>query len=415
MLIDPEKIRILIIFITATSLASTEIEALETIARNRICYIIRRDEADTIPLKSIRETIIWNFQFPNAALQSYIMKKEHSSIEELAYISDDLDFLKNARELMGSSVYIKWRKPLVYSEAIGFLPDLVCNTISSLSRRMDSHATAFLGESIFSATIPDLKKNGLLALSAFNGKQKPFIIALAGRYFGRNKHYLASIDKYSQALVCNKNEGSRLYGKFNRIFLHIYHTMISSYIHQFGKKINTITNVPDKPTKKPRFNEIVETLCTDLGMENISADFRYVGKAIDNKTLSSSDRARNAENSYSYQGKSLQGKTVALIDDIATTGSTLAACVDELIRNGADEVICFVLAVNQFGCDSCFSRIFEEFRKNHILHFNAGTLAPFFSCSGRTEGFESGIQGLLGNINNAYIAMDTKAEEDYLF
>ena len=71
-------------------------------------------------------------------------------------------------------------------------------------------------------------------------------------------------------------------------------------------------------------------------MRNISSDFICQKDIKDNKSLSSADRQKNIAGSFSYNGPSLKGQTIAIIDDIATTGSTLSACVDELLRNGAD-------------------------------------------------------------------------------
>lgn len=59
-------------------------------------------------------------------------------------------------------------------------------------------------------------------------------------------------------------------------------------------------------------------------------------------------RLENAKSAF-YLNKSvkneLSGKTVLLVDDILTTGSTLLSCMDELERSGVSKVFVFVSAV----------------------------------------------------------------------
>jgi len=56
-------------------------------------------------------------------------------------------------------------------------------------------------------------------------------------------------------------------------------------------------------------------------------------KIDDNK-----ERSLNLKNAFSYQGDSLNGKNIVLIDDVATTGATLEECAKVLKAAGAKKV-----------------------------------------------------------------------------
>lgn len=60
---------------------------------------------------------------------------------------------------------------------------------------------------------------------------------------------------------------------------------------------------------------------------------------------SRADRIKNLENSFTIQNKKIiQGKTILLVDDITTTGSTLIQAKDVLLAAGAKEVTAYTLA-----------------------------------------------------------------------
>lgn len=64
------------------------------------------------------------------------------------------------------------------------------------------------------------------------------------------------------------------------------------------------------------------------------------------KKLNREERRSNATSAFApVRGLDLSGRRVLLVDDIATTGATLAAAARILRRAGAKEVLCAVLAV----------------------------------------------------------------------
>ena len=94
-----------------------------------------------------------------------------------------------------------------------------------------------------------------------------------------------------------------------------------------------------------------ENSCT---ISNIQANFKWAREYPDQKSLSATDREENVKGVFNYSGV-LNEKTVVLIDDISSTGSTIKECIRELKRCGAKEVVVILLAINQNCCSAYWS------------------------------------------------------------
>lgn len=60
--------------------------------------------------------------------------------------------------------------------------------------------------------------------------------------------------------------------------------------------------------------------------------------------LSVSQRRENVRGAYQVDIEVVKGKTIVLMDDVATTGSTIMACADALLAAGAKEVYAITIA-----------------------------------------------------------------------
>lgn len=60
--------------------------------------------------------------------------------------------------------------------------------------------------------------------------------------------------------------------------------------------------------------------------------------------LSKMDRVKNVENIFTWKGSSIKGRTIYLVDDVCTSGSTLQSAARVLYKAGAKEVVGIVFA-----------------------------------------------------------------------
>jgi predicted amidophosphoribosyltransferase len=63
------------------------------------------------------------------------------------------------------------------------------------------------------------------------------------------------------------------------------------------------------------------------------------------KALGFDARLQNAHRSYCLRPRALVPERVVLVDDVFTTGATLAACASILAGHGAKEVVCVTFAM----------------------------------------------------------------------
>lgn len=69
--------------------------------------------------------------------------------------------------------------------------------------------------------------------------------------------------------------------------------------------------------------------------------------------LTAAQRAENVRNAYQADTKVVKGRSILVMDDVATTGSTILACTDALLCAGAQEVYILTIAraLSRHGLD----------------------------------------------------------------
>lgn len=96
--------------------------------------------------------------------------------------------------------------------------------------------------------------------------------------------------------------------------------------------------------------ELARALSLQSGIPLVKCLNRKKGRQREQKTLNPQERMKNARASFAIQNsEAIRGKTVFLIDDIVTTGASMAVCTRLLLRAGADAVYCVAVASDEIN------------------------------------------------------------------
>jgi ComF family protein len=71
---------------------------------------------------------------------------------------------------------------------------------------------------------------------------------------------------------------------------------------------------------------------------------RRVKNTLSQVGLSAAQRKENVKDAFVAEKSIVNGKTILLIDDVVTTGATIAACSEALLQAGATKVFCLSVA-----------------------------------------------------------------------
>ena len=129
-------------------------------------------------------------------------------------------------------------------------------------------------------------------------------------------------------------------------------SLLGSFAEKKGYDLHDflIMPVPLHP-KKLRVRRFNQSLLLARSMSiGEKTDIDYLSlKRLKNTTpqtvLSSRDRRKNVRNAFNIiEGRSFEKKNVLLVDDVATTGSTMNECARVLKKAGCESVLCLALA-----------------------------------------------------------------------
>jgi ComF family protein len=121
------------------------------------------------------------------------------------------------------------------------------------------------------------------------------------------------------------------------------------FVRSLNWNLNMIIPAPlgKKRRKERGYNQVdlvARPLAYELGLDYKPAALRKIRETRSQVGLTISQRQENVSQAYQANPSVVKRKTVLLMDDVATTGSTIAACADALILSGAQDVYVITIA-----------------------------------------------------------------------
>ena len=102
-----------------------------------------------------------------------------------------------------------------------------------------------------------------------------------------------------------------------------------------------------KRLKERGYNQVglvAQPLAVELGWSYEPGALRKIRETRTQVGLTASERSENVQDAYRADPKAVERKSVILMDDVATTGSTISACTAALHSAGAQDVYVLTIA-----------------------------------------------------------------------
>ena len=124
-----------------------------------------------------------------------------------------------------------------------------------------------------------------------------------------------------------------------------------TYYQEWKEEIELMIPVPmyEKKQKIRGFNEselLAEVLAERIQKQCSKNNLKRIRNTTPQNALNAEQRKQNIKGAFTLENKQeVNGKTILLIDDIFTTGTTINECAKVLYHNGAKKVLFFALSV----------------------------------------------------------------------
>lgn len=131
------------------------------------------------------------------------------------------------------------------------------------------------------------------------------------------------------------------------------------FVQGLGWTVDCLVPVPlGKARLKERgYNQVAlvaASLASLMHWQYLPQALKRVRETRSQVGLSAAERRLNVQDAFQAQARLVVGKTVLVMDDVATTGSTLVACATALLEAGAHKVYALTIAraLPKYGLDS---------------------------------------------------------------
>lgn len=223
------------------------------------------------------------------------------------------------------------------------IPDFRISSFKELKDIISGNNKGFFSEAYLTNTVKwsynPLSNSGYIIRFKMQCGEYECNIIAGGRYFGQS-HTKFKAHQLSHRILKSKYNNNQ-----DQIFQNAFYGIID-YVNKEVNTVNAITRVPPRPNKRDRFINIVNNICLLGTYENLSLSLVCIKDYLTQKALGRDDRAQNVKGKF-IATENVRDKHVVLIDDVITTGATVAECAKTLYKSGAREVTAVVMCVNQ--------------------------------------------------------------------
>lgn len=318
-------------------------------------------------------------------LRRAIQSKQLSRSETIIF-STQPNILESASQLLLGTVYLQIDDSDKRTEIDAYGADFFTKT-NGIAEILDGSNFGYASE-VFASPIncrvtPEASKK-TLAYGWIDNQETGTRDYYGGRYFSQ-KDSRHDLHPLSLRIIDSKNH-ARQGDSIRWTFAFLIHAITAG-------KIDFITWVPTKPGQNDRFSQFLNGLENysylkpyDIKPNQIRQDLLTCVKPYESmKKFRAALRPGVVKGVFAAH-KDVAQKRVVLLDDVRTTGSTLAECVRTLMDKGAGEVIPISLAYKPFK-----NFILSSLNDTppftgccdwpHVIRFNGQNGEPFFGCS----------------------------------
>lgn len=124
---------------------------------------------------------------------------------------------------------------------------------------------------------------------------------------------------------------------------------MTDFVRSLNWPIEVIIPVPlgKNRLKERGYNQVglvARPLAYRLGLKYEPEALRKMRETRSQVGLTVSQRRENVHDAYQADQKVVKGKSILIMDDVATTGSTISACTEALLSAGAQEIYVLTIA-----------------------------------------------------------------------
>lgn len=307
-----------------------------------------------------------------------VMEKEKCESYSIISISKDILFLKSMIEYRIGTILVG---NLIH-DFLKNIPDYDVLTIKQIVEVLNYDRKGYCAE-IFATYESSKKTMSLLfcneSITLTDGSERVVDLYFGGRYYA-NKHMYILNDPLSHIVKQFKSRYVKV--------VDLFFDLACRYIAQI-ENVDSFTYVPLKPAdiKEGKFDRFNNLKLIGLKKENMQLDtFLRCIKDFSQKGNDLYVRREIVKGAFEVI-KDVENKTIVIIDDVFSSGSTILEAVKTLYEAGAKKVIAVLLSVNQLTessikyknlkCNICGS--------NMKLRMNKSNGQLFFGCENYQE------------------------------